>query len=287
MTPVVWTVAAMAYVSLWIWWCARYTSSQQADDTVRSIGQVLPACVVTTALVAFAVGPGRGSTLTALTLWIHHGSILLLFLFLVSGQYLLTEARIKIRNGAPPRAVAATYRRLWMLTETTPAPAAAAVLLSGLRLIWEAPSDHSSSVAWVFILVAGFSLFFFDGLLGYRVIVRQLYETWRFATIDSSVARPGDTWPHIQLSAHFLSFPPLFVVGVVRWNPPNPLAPFLDAAERRLAFLPLGWPEVATALFIFVAAGAVAFVVRGALDRVARPSRAGESVAAAGAAVER
>jgi hypothetical protein len=49
-----------------------------------------------------------------------------------------------------------------------PAPIALTIFLTGLRLIWDWPQANSPSSLWLFALILGFSLFFWDGILGYQ-----------------------------------------------------------------------------------------------------------------------
>jgi hypothetical protein len=257
-----WTLGVVAYVGLWICGAARYTSAKPADDVVRSLGMLLPAFSLATLAALFAVGAGRHSVVSSIALWLHHGAMLLLFLFLTATQYLLTEAGLKIRNRHQPASVAATYRRLWIFTETIPAPVALAIFLTGLRLIWEAPAAHSATASWVLILLTGFSVFFFDGILGYRPIVRGLYRQWQSHDAIGWSPPPPTPWQRVQLCVHFASFPPLFVVGLLRWSPPNPLASQIAASQQALTPLPEGWPEVITSVLVFAAVGAIVITVR-------------------------
>jgi hypothetical protein len=263
-----WSVAMLlllVWIGAWLYAAARYTASKEGDALVEAFGKLLPAFVVVTCLVAFAATPVRRSPLSVIVLWLHHASFWALFLFLVAGQYFQTEAWWKSRASAPVPIVAASYRRLWMLTEIVPAPVALMILLTGLRLIWQRAGDaparnneYSLSAFWLQALVIGFSLFFWDGILGYTPIVRRMWRRWD-AGNSATQARPNPEriGEAAQLFIHLLSWPFVFLAGVLRWDFPTGLTAGIETMEQRLSVLPRGWPEVTTALILWLLVGGI------------------------------
>jgi hypothetical protein len=265
------TSAMLLWVGIWLCLAAKYTAAKHGNDLVEAFGRLLPAYVVVTCLVAFAAAPRR-SGLSVVVLWLHHTSFWLLFVFLLAGQYFQVEAWWKIRGDMPTQSVAASYRRLWMLTEIVPAPVALMIFLTGLRLIWQSHGNTEPSQAvsisafWLQGLVLGFGLFFWDGILGYTPIVRGLRNRWEAAATETGGAESSPRAQPIlesaQLLVHLLSWPLVFLVGVFRRDSPTLLTPPVEALERWLSFLPSGWPEVTTAILLWLLMGLLVSLVR-------------------------
>lgn len=250
--------ALLAWVAVWVVLGARYTAASEGEARIARLGRLLPAFAATTCLGIFIASPVRGSLLGSYVLWLHHASFGLLLVFLLTAEYLQVEAWWRLR-GASTGAVAIAYRRLWTLTEVMPAPVAVVILLTGLRLIWESPETSSLSQLWLFGLVAGFSLFFWDGIVGYRRIVRLLWEWAERCAATGPEARlrtPPRSWS-LQLFAHLASWLPLFALGTYRWHVPNAMSAAVADLEGRLSFLPSGWPQVSIALAVWLLVGAL------------------------------
>jgi hypothetical protein len=242
---------------------ARAAGRRDKDGRVRLFAAVLPAFAAVSLLLMFAAFPARGPALRPV-LWIHRTAFSCLFLFLAFAQYLQEQARWRslYHNRA---AVARSVKRLWILSEVAPAPIAVAILLTGLRLIWEVPANTPDNF-WLLAIILSFSFFFFDGIFGYQPIVRRMWQQWsRWLDDETAVCVGKNWWPSIdrlQLFIHFASWPLVFVLGTTRWNPPNPISPIISAFEHRLAFLPPGWPGVTTALALWSLAGLIVMAIR-------------------------
>jgi len=267
MTWPFWLLGGTAWLTIWTWIIASRAVGKEGDALVATFGSLLPAFSVATCLAAFLAVPMRQAAFHKITLWAHHASVLLLFLFLLTAEYLQAEAWFRVRRRCSVRSVAGTFRRLWVLTETTPAPVALTVFLTGLRLMWDSPQTNSPCSVWLFALVLGFSLFFWDGIFGYRPIVRRMWITWKRAA--ETGAAGGDTFlaprhltDTLQLFTHFVSWPLVFVFGLFRLNPGTRLTrPICQIAES-LRVLPSGWPEVTTAALLWLVIGIAVSLLR-------------------------
>ena len=275
------TVAMLLWVGVWLCVASKYTAKKEGDGLVKAFSRLLPAFVVITCLIAFAVIPARRSVLSVMVLWLHHMSFWLLFVFLLAGQYFQVEAWWKIRTRMSRQSVGATYRRFWILTEIVPAPVALMIFLTGLRLIWQASGNiaspnggNSLSAFWLQALIIGFSLFFWDGIFGYTPIVRGLRKSWE------TESGPAESRPEappfiesIQLLIHLLSWPLVFLVGVFRWDFPTVLTTPIEGAEHGLSFLPTGWPEITIAIVMWLSIGLLVSAVRFRFRLVTTPNR--------------
>jgi hypothetical protein len=269
-----WMAAGFVWLAIWLSCAARRAAAKHGDGLVNDLSRLLPPFVLTTCLAAFALAPARNASVWQFTLWSHHVSFMLLFLFLAAAQYFQIEARWRIRREDSTRSVALTYRRLWILTEMAPAPIALAIFLSGLRLMWEMPDENSPDAVWLLGLVLAFSVFFWDGVLGYQPIVRNWYRYWSQAAerdipVNEAARSRGQLAERLQLLAHFLSWPFVFVLGVFRWDFPNAITSELSLLMDHLRFLPQGWPEVVTALLLWASTGLLVLLFRRAF-RAAR-----------------
>ena len=268
MTWVSWTFVGLAWLALWVLVVARFAAARETEALVGVLSRVLPAFCVLSYLGLFLVVPGRSTVFHAIILLTHHAGVLFLLLFLVSAQYLHAEAFWRTRLGASLPSVAATYRRLWVLSETLPAAIALSILLSGLRLIWDLPESNSPSHAWLFALVCGFGLFFWDGILGYQPMVRKVWRAWQhgdlaFAPNASQSHRSRSNRGLLpQLLIHSLSWPCVFLFGVFRWDVE---VPGIAAWIQGLHDLPAGWPQVTMALLLWLTSGLIVVACRLAL----------------------
>jgi hypothetical protein len=266
-----WLAGTLLWLAAWLFAAARITAARDGDAVAAALGKLLPPFVVTTCLGAFAAVPRPDPVLRLITLWTHHAGFSLLFVFLLVTHHCQAEAWWRARRGGSAASVARVYRRLWLLTEIVPAPVALAIFLTGLRLIWESAgtrSTHWVSQPWLLTLVVGFSVFFWDGVLGYRPAVRGLYARWEVSAQrgDPSASTrdaTGGVLRSLQFLAHTVSVAALFAVGLFRQDMPTRPVAHVARLEQRLAFLPGGWPAVMTAVLAWAAVGlALLLVVR-------------------------
>jgi hypothetical protein len=261
MTWPLWLLAGLVWLAVWMWIFARSAAAKDGDALVGMFHGLLPVFCVATCLAAFLAAPGRSPVFHKMTLWTHHASVLLLFLFLLAAEYWQVEGWWRRRRGGSVESVAGSFRRLWILTETAPAPIALTVLLTGLRLVWETPEANSPARLWLFGMVAGFSVFFWDGICGYQPIVRRMWVASRQAA-EAGVAKVGGVADAVQLFLHFLSWPLVFLFGLFRWEAVTPFTRPVSQIVGSLHALPRGWPEVAVALLIWIGAGLTILFLR-------------------------
>src|ERR1700723_3540070 len=105
-----WIFAALAWLALWMGIIASQTAGKSGDELVAAFGMLLPAFSAATCLAAFLAVPRREPVFHQLTLWVHHASILLLFLFLTAGEDFPTEASWGIQRGGTTAPVSANFR---------------------------------------------------------------------------------------------------------------------------------------------------------------------------------
>jgi len=270
-TWIEWTCILMVWLACWIVLGAKALATKAGDKRIAPVQILLRAFTVSTWLGIFALAFQPHSIGLAMALWCHHAAILALFCFLIVGQFFQAEAWWGIqkrRFGA----VAASYQRFWVLTELFPAPIALTILLTGLRLVWEGAAanppvqEKSPATFWLLAIIVGFGVFFWDGILGYTPIVRKWKTQWEHVhtgslPLDAAPLRPelSDT---LQLLVHFLSWPAVFLCGVYRWDISNPATDFVSNAIHKLAFLPVGWPEVVVAAAIWLLTGGIVAAIR-------------------------
>lgn len=263
----VWFWAALAaWLLLWMVLIARGTAAREPRDQVKVLGATLPPFTAVTLFLLFALITKRGKIFTVV-LWLHHAAFFSLFAFLTAGQFLQIQTWWQIRQERSSQDVAATVRRLWALAEIAPAPIALTVFLTGLRLVWEKPATNNPSALWLFALIVSFSVFFFDGILGYQPIVRKMLEHWSQAARQNVPAsRAARNWNGtsdcIQLLLHFLSWPFVFALGLLRPRSPNPFGSIVAGFQNRVSFFPAGWPEVATAVVLWAVIGTFVLLAR-------------------------
>ena len=235
-------------------------------DQVKVVGAVVRALTAMALLLFFAVTPKRGE-IFHVVLWLHRTAFFSLFAFLSIAQFLQFQAWWQIRQERPSQCLAATLQRLWTLTEIAPAPIALIIFLTGLRLIWEKPAKNAPSELWLSALIASFSVFFFDGIVGYQPAVRKMLRYWSHAAKENvPVSVAAQAWnatsDSVQLFLHFLSWPFVFTFGVLRPSQPNPIGPAIARFQSQVLFLPAGWPEVISAFALWALIGAFVLLVR-------------------------
>jgi hypothetical protein len=262
MAIAVWILAGLVWLALWIGIIAARAAKTEGDALVALFSSTLPAFSAATCLAAFAAVPAREPAFHRIVLGAHIASISALFLFLVAAEYLQAEAWFRIRRRFSILSVAASYRRLWVITKIAPAPIALMVFLTGLRLIWDSPQPNSPVNLWLVGLIIGFGLFFWDGILGYQPIVRRMWEYWKQLRDAGTVIADAAPMPcylrdTLQLTLHFLSWPIVFLLGFFRWSAVTPLTAPISNLIYRLASLSTGWPEVIAAIILWLLAGAV------------------------------
>jgi len=256
-----WTAATVLWFAAWIALGSRHTAAREGDAFVVPIATLLRAFAVTSCM-AVVVFPHRQELGPPILLWAHHAAFALLFLFLVAAQFLLVDAWWRVRRASPVRDVAAACRRLWIATEIVPAPVAIGVLITGLGLISDNPVVNRPSQPWLFALIAGFSFFFWDGIFGYQPIVRELYRHWtdaerRDISLADAAAGSKMGLRALALSAHAVSFPFVFLLGLLKPQFELPIGRSLANIDRAFSTLPMPWAQIAGALCIWLAAGAV------------------------------
>lgn len=256
-----WIGVIFVWLLVWMLICVYSTAMKSGDAYVRALGTILPGFVIASSICSFVIVHDHVETFRSIVLWMHHAAIAALFAFLVTSEYFQVEALKRSVQGKP---VDDSYRRLWVLTETLPGPIALTILLTGLRLIWEDPQTYSPEHSWLLILIAGFSLFFWDGLLGFMPIVRRIWSRTKAAAhraggTSKLVLSGSDS---VQLLLHFVSLPPLIAVGIARPHFANPVSNWISSLEGGLSFLPTGWPQATAAILIWLAIGVAVFAAR-------------------------
>jgi hypothetical protein len=255
---------------LWAMFVAHDCSRRDGEALVRSLANLLPAFVAVTSTLMMIVIPLLTGVFVIETRWIHHAAFTALFVFLLAGQTLQIEGWMKLRRQAPESSVVATYRRLWCVTELMPAPAALAIFISGLGLIVQGGmmdpaasnvANYSLRSGWLFLLVASFGFFFWDGILGYLPATREMHRHWTLPA-SQRTGRFIRPWRDAVLALHFVSFPVVFVFGTLRLPSWNPLADVIRHCEESLGFLRAGLPQAIVAFGVWLLMGALVWSFR-------------------------
>lgn len=147
------------------------------EKEVKALGTFVAAYTAITCLAfMFLLGkqrpehPPRSAVLA-----IHFFGISLLTVFLLISAYLQFKAIAEMRkNSGSIEIIDATYRRLLLVTELMPAPAALCILIAGARLAYENSANGDLNQPWLCWLAAGFGVMFFDGLVFYLPEMRRL-----------------------------------------------------------------------------------------------------------------
>jgi hypothetical protein len=207
------------------------------------------------ALVIFAAPAGG-----ARALLLHRLALMGLAAFLLAAQYQHVRAVIEFLRAAPLARVARRYRRLWLLTEFTPAPIALLILGTGLRLVAE--TGRSPREGWLSILALALGALACDGMLAYGPATMDLRDAAHAAAKGQQPAvlrRAALSWrTNLTLLVHFSAFAPLALIGWLKPELPNPLAPLLATVEMRLAPIAGAAGGAQLATLLLVATGALA-----------------------------
>ena len=231
----------------------------RGDDGVRKAANILPPLVIVSLIAAFALIPCGKGIPSLPTRVIHYFGITLLFAFLIFGAYSQVNIAIKIRQGAAWAGVVAAYRRWSIATRLLPAPAALAILLSGFRLTYESTGMDVSLVPWLAVLVAGFSFFFFDGLLFYAPEVSRLYAC---SMRGSRAAGLRDRSSEAALMFHFISFPFVLCLAITRPDIPAWLVAWSHWLSCLYTGLPMRVEQLLRAITLVAAIGIFILILR-------------------------
>lgn len=179
-------------------------------------------------------------------LWVHRTALGALLGFLWLAQYQQVKALVLCRRGAPIISIASCYLRLWRLTEIAPAPVALVLAASGIQL---AAGGYSLEAGWLCALVLAFGFLFFDGILGFTPLSRQLKREALLAVETGEEIKLRELVRSVSvngtLTSHFASFPLFFLFGWFKPPLANPLAREIHAIE--------GWGGVQTAALAVIA----------------------------------
>jgi uncharacterized membrane protein len=248
---------------------------QLAADGVAKLGMFLPPVIVVSILLLFFLTPISEDQPLPLwrymyAHWLHHIGFGLLFVFLVTVQYLQIEAKLRITFNHPMTSIARTYYRMWLITELLPAPSALLLGLSGFRLIRE--TGVSLETGWVFWLVTFFGVLFWDGIFFFTNDARALKNEALTACHQGKGAAEFSTQSRnfmrdTLLFLHFASFPFIFQIGALR---PDCWSPLRDQMKNLnmffLKYVPAqwasSWAHVATAITVFLVMLPAIFCVR-------------------------
>jgi hypothetical protein len=265
-----WSILILLWVACWCAIAPRHVAQKRGDELVDSCSNLLIPFAASTALLCCCFG-GRHSISAVLALWLHHSAIWALFIFLVVAEALQWEAFWRQRCKNTTEEIAATYRRLWIWTKIVPAPVALTLLITGLRLLWQSADQNSISQLWLFALVSIFAVLFFDGICGFTPLVTNTYRRWQNAAVRGFA--PEEVRHHfsrrsdrLQLAAHAVSWPFVFMIGVFRPSSSHGLSSLFRAGEGQLGhILPDGFPQVVLALAWWLAIGIVIWQARSAM----------------------
>lgn len=246
-------LAALATVMLHQLVSSRWASAL-TDRQLRTLGSACPAAVLGAGALLWVLFD-RGGAARTVALAIHGAALVLLFAFLACAT------RLQVVLFARPAASVANgpYRRLRVLTELVPAAAALSVLLTGLRLVWESPPANDPAQLWLSVLVVGFSLFFWDGLLFYRPLVARMD---RYPQPPDAPAASPTAGELVQGALHVAAFVLLLAFGLLRPGGTSPLDAVVRWLEALAPRLPDGAPQCLTVLIVWLAAGALVAAAR-------------------------
>ena len=247
-------------------WCGAWIAAAvraEANRAPEVLGQWTAAFSVCSCLGVFVLLPGLGGEIGPLARWIHHAAFTGLGVFLGAAELVRFTARHQARLGAREKMRACLRQWRW-LTEVLPGAAATALLLSGLRLIFENPLRCSAREGWLFWLIVAFGFFFADGLCFYRAAAHDIAAAADAMRADAPgrLAVPGTRAQHLQLTEHALGFPLVFALACGRWPLPHPARPVLARIEDFFAPLPPGWPQVLAAATVIGLVGGATWALR-------------------------
>jgi hypothetical protein len=154
---------------------------------------------------------------------VHYSGIGLLFAFLIFGA--ICQWRLwQLFKTPKPDSLAQVeniYRHWWAATRILPAPAAFCIVLSGLRLVYEDAGHGLLIFGWLFWLIAGFSFFFFDGLMFYLPEICCQFKAAEAAlrkgmSLEEFCFRHRKPFHEGMLFFHSLSFLVVFYIGCAK-----------------------------------------------------------------------
>lgn len=203
----------------------------------------------------------------SMVLALHHAGLVALFLFLFCVSVLQLVVILYLPRRPSYSTVAAIYLRIYILAESIPGFAAILIFLSGLHLIWLAPSRNSPDQLWLTILVSVFSFMFWDGIIFYRPLVANAAK--RSAVMvtkrGSSLERPVSAMTrlgHAQLMVHSVSFLILLPIALFHPKGTTQIGLITDWIRLKIDNLPLGAAECLTVVFVWIFTGILLFCVK-------------------------
>src|SRR5262249_34149339 len=119
----------------------------------------------------------------------------------------------------------------------------------------------SLRTGWLFLLVASFGFFFWDGILGYLPAAREMRSYWSIP-LHERPKRFVRLRRDCVLALHFLSFPVVLAFGVLKLPTANPFAGTVQHIEESLRFLHSGLPQAIVAVLVWLLMGGVVFLCR-------------------------
>lgn len=273
----IWTVGSLLF------W-ARLTAARKGDDLVALLSCALPPYTLVTLLLFFLITP-RESPVSAVFMWLHHLSFLGLLGFLSLAQYAQIRAYFQVKQ-KDFEGARSSFHFLYYVTLLAPAPIALTVLLTGMRLIYQKPpdvpqlpgQDISLSALWLQAVLISFSIFFWDGVLGYTPAVKEIYRRTRFSELQTwdQAQSISETW---LFGLHFLSWFAVLIIAVMHPMVRSPLSPSIDITESFFGSLlskfglrsPV-WTELLTAIVLFSGTGACIYISRAIGSRLKQVS---------------
>lgn len=164
----------------------------------------------------------------------HRCALVVLGTFLLAALYLQIRTVVAFHRSESVTRLARDYERLWQITEVAPAPTALVLLASGVRMTTD--HGHSLREGWLLVLTVAFGILFFDGILGFTPLVRDLHRRARDTVEMREVGRLRERSLSIAANAtlllHFSSFPFLVLMGWFRPAIPNPFAGLVGGVEQ-------------------------------------------------------
>jgi hypothetical protein len=224
-------ITVLLIVATIIWMTtALYQVVSLRPASIRSVSDWLIPCVLVSYLILLCLLPKPKLDVPwPVVRAVHYGGIAVLFGFLIFGAICQCQVWHVFRNPGPGSLslLANIYKKWWASTKLLPAPAAFCILFSGLRLIYEDSGHGFLALGWLFWLVAGFSFFFFDGLMFYLPEICSQFKAVEAAkgatqTIQDFVVEHRKPFHEAMLFFHSLSFPFVFFVGCFKPGLPFP-----------------------------------------------------------------
>lgn len=220
---IIFSIVAIAWCCLWMGLGLRAVNcppGTKVDTVVGRLSSLLPPFAIVPCLALSLALPLPASPPSVAIRSLHYFGIILLFLFVLAGAALQVRLWIQIRQRQTLLSIASTYKVFWIVVRLMPAPAAACILISGIRLAYESPYG-SITYPWMFWLIVGFSFFFFDGLIFYLPEICYQWKAIQRAvevgsTLDNFLERHRNPVAELLILAHSLSFPVVFSIASFR-----------------------------------------------------------------------